>query len=134
MTYSRRSRSCLNLQQVEHLKGDEIPRAAQIIAVADTFDAMYSDRPYRKRMNFEKVVSIITEVSGTQLTPDVVDAFLRIVEKGGFKAKNDVGGGTFDDIDNIHKKFEAEGKQPEEGKPAEAGKENAAPKDENGEG
>lgn len=118
----------------DHLKGDEIPRAAQIIAVADTFDAMYSDRPYRKRMNFEKVVSIITEVSGTQLTPDVVDAFLRIVEKGGFKAKNDVGGGTFDDIDNIHKKFEAEGKQPEEGKPAEAGKENAAPKDENGEG
>ena len=56
------------------LKGDEIPRVAQIIAVADTFDAMYSDRPYRKRMNFEKAVSIIKEVSGTQLTADVVDA------------------------------------------------------------
>ncbi|MBQ9459369.1 MAG: hypothetical protein IJU66_05490, partial [Oscillospiraceae bacterium] len=39
------------------LTGDQIPRVAQIIAVADTFDAMYSTRPYRKRMNFEKVVS-----------------------------------------------------------------------------
>ncbi|MBQ8927565.1 MAG: HD domain-containing protein [Oscillospiraceae bacterium] len=52
-------------------KGDEIPRVAQIIAVADTFDAMYSDRPYRKRMNFEKAVSIMKEVRGTQLTEDV---------------------------------------------------------------
>jgi len=57
------------------LKGDEIPRVAQVIAVADTFDAMYSDRPYRKRMNFDKAVSIIREAAGTQLTSDVVDAF-----------------------------------------------------------
>ena len=86
------------------LKGDEIPRVAQIIAVADTFDAMYSDRPYRKRMNFEKAVSIIKEVSGTQLTSDVVDAFLKLVEKGQFRAPDDNGGGTVEDIDNIHKK------------------------------
>ncbi len=58
-----------------HLKGEEIPRVAQIIAVADSFDAMYSKRPYRERMNFEKVVAIIRSASGTQLTPDVVDAF-----------------------------------------------------------
>ncbi len=64
------------------LKGDKMPRVAQIIAVADAFDAMYSDRPYRKRMPFKKVVSIIQEVSGTQLTPDVVEAFMRLVEKG----------------------------------------------------
>ncbi len=57
-----------------HLKGEEIPRVAQIIAVADCFDAMYSNRPYRNRMNFDKAVSIIREVSGTQLTSDVVDA------------------------------------------------------------
>lgn len=87
------------------LKGDEIPRVAQIIAVADTFDAMYSDRPYRKRMNFDKAVSIIKEVSGTQLTEDVVDAFLRLVERGYFKAEDDNGGGTTEDINNIHKKF-----------------------------
>lgn len=90
------------------LKGDEIPRVAQIIAVADCFDAMYSDRPYRKRMNFDKAVSIIKEVSGTQLTPDVVDAFLRLVDKGEMRDKNDTGGGTTDDIDNIRSKFEAQ--------------------------
>ena len=73
----------------------------QIIAVADTFDAMYSNRPYRKRMNFEKAVSIIKEVSGTQLTPDVVDAFLRLVEKGEFRAADDLGGGSMENIENI---------------------------------
>ena len=87
------------------LKGDEIPRVAQIIAVADTFDAMYSDRPYRKRMNFEKAVSIIRDAAGTQLAADVVDAFLRLVDKGYFRAPDDVGGGTSEDIDNIHKSF-----------------------------
>ena len=85
------------------LKGDEIERVAQIIAVADTFDAMYSDRPYRKRMNFDKAVSIIKEVAGTQLTEDVVEAFLRIVERGGLRAEDDQGGGSMEDIDNIHK-------------------------------
>jgi energy-coupling factor transport system substrate-specific component len=86
------------------LTGEEIPRVAQIIAVADAFDAMYSNRPYRNRMNFEKVVSIIQGVSGTQLTPDVVDAFLRLVDKGEFRDPNDHGGGTTEDIDNIHKR------------------------------
>ena len=85
------------------LKGDQIPRVAQIIAVADTFDAMYSDRPYRKRMNFEKAVSIIQEVAGTQLETDVVEAFTRLVNKGEFRAPDDEGGGTTESIDNIHK-------------------------------
>ena len=83
------------------LKKEEIPRVAQIIAVADCFDAMYSNRPYRNRMNFEKVVSIIKEASGTQLTPDVVDAFLRLVEKGEFRAPDDHGGGSTESIENI---------------------------------
>lgn len=88
------------------LKEGEIPRVAQIIAVADTFDAMYSDRPYRKRMNYEKVIDIIRDVSGTQLTEDVVDAFLRLAEKGEFRAPDDTGGGTTEDISNIHKNQE----------------------------
>lgn len=86
------------------LKDNEIPRVAQLIAVADTFDAMYSDRPYRKRMNFDKAVSIIKEASGTQLTSDVVDAFLRLAEKGELRAPDDTGGGTFEDITNIREK------------------------------
>ena len=64
------------------LSGDEIPKVARIIAVADCFDAMYSDRPYRDHMDFEMVISIIREVSGTQLNPEVVDAFFRLVDKG----------------------------------------------------
>ena len=91
-----------------HLKEGEIPRVAQIIAVADCFDAMYSNRPYRKRMKFDKVISIIKEVSGTQLAPDVVEAFLRLVEKGEFRAPDDDGGGTTENIDNIHKSYSSD--------------------------
>lgn len=67
------------------LAGDEIPDVARIIAVADSFDAMYSDRPYRKRMDFDDVLATIREVSGTQLNPEVVDAFFRLVDKGEIK-------------------------------------------------
>ncbi len=68
------------------LSGDEIPQVARIIAVADCFDAMYSDRQYRKRLDFDTAISIIREASGTQLNPEVVDAFFRLVEKGEIKA------------------------------------------------
>jgi len=71
------------------LKHEEIPDVARIIAVADTFDAMYSNRPYRNRMPFSKVYNIITEVSGTQLDSEVVNAFVRLVEKGYFRAPDD---------------------------------------------
>ena len=85
------------------LTQNDIPIVAQIIAVADCFDAMYSNRPYRSRMNFEKAVSIIKEVSGTQLSSEVVDAFLRLVEKGEFRAPDDTGGGSTESIENIRK-------------------------------
>ena len=71
------------------LKDEEIPLVARIIAVADTFDAMYSNRPYRNRMPFAKVYSIIKEVRGTQLDPEVVDAFMKLVDEGKFRAPDD---------------------------------------------
>ena len=110
------------------LKGDEIPRVAQIIAVADTFDAMYSKRPYRNRMNFEKVVSIMKEVSGTQLESDVVDAFLKLVDKGEFRDPDDNGGGSLESIDNIHKKFES-GEAPAPNKSSKEGADEEAKED-----
>lgn len=58
------------------LAGDEIPRDAQIAAVADSFDAMTSDRPYRRGMHLEKVVGIFQNGRGTQWATDVVDALL----------------------------------------------------------
>ena len=84
-----------------HLKGDEIPRVAKVIAVADTFDAMYSTRSYRARMNFDKAVEIIRNAAGTQLDPEVVEAFLRLAERGELRAPDDTGGGSTENIENI---------------------------------
>ena len=70
------------------LVGDEIPEIAQIIAVADTFDAMYSTRPYRKKMKLEDVTAEIKRCSGTQLSEKVVKAFLELVDEGVFDKDN----------------------------------------------
>ena len=64
------------------LKGDEIPEVAQIIAVADTFDAMYSTRPYRKQMDVNVVLDELKRVSGTQLNGEVVNYLVELVEEG----------------------------------------------------
>jgi putative nucleotidyltransferase with HDIG domain len=66
----------------QSLKGEEIPIEDRIIAVADTFDAMTSDRPYRKGMSPEKAIVEIRKLAGTQFDPGVVAAFTRAYEKG----------------------------------------------------
>ena len=66
------------------LRGEEIPEVARIIGVADTFDAMYSTRPYRKRMELKTVVDEIQRCSGTQFSPEVVDAFMALYREGAF--------------------------------------------------
>ena len=63
------------------LKGDEILPSARIFAVADSFDAITSDRPYRRASTFESGRQIIRECSGTQFDPQVVSAFLSIPEE-----------------------------------------------------
>ena len=65
-----------------NLKGDEIPEVAQIIAVADTFDAMYSTRPYRRKMPLEEVVGEIKRCAGSQFNPKMVEAFMKVVDSG----------------------------------------------------
>ncbi len=57
------------------LRGDEIPLGARIIAVADTFDAITSARPYRDASPHRRALEILREESGTRLDPDVVKAF-----------------------------------------------------------
>lgn len=64
------------------LRGEAIPPEGRLVAVADTFDAMTSDRPYRKGMPPEKAIGIIREVAGSQLDPTVVEAFLRVWNAG----------------------------------------------------
>lgn len=64
------------------LKGDEIPLASRVIAVADTFDAMTTDRPYRPRLNDDAAATEIQRCSGTQFDPKVVEAFMRSFRTG----------------------------------------------------
>lgn len=63
------------------LKGEEITLGARILAVADVFDALISDRPYRAGLSLERVTSIMKEGVGTQFDPGVVDAFLTVIEQ-----------------------------------------------------
>ncbi|MEW6214164.1 MAG: HD domain-containing phosphohydrolase [Nitrospirota bacterium] len=63
------------------LKGEQIPLLARILAVADAFDAMTSDRPYRPRKSKEDTIKEIIESSGRQFDPQVVEVFLRWVNK-----------------------------------------------------
>jgi HD-GYP domain-containing protein (c-di-GMP phosphodiesterase class II) len=62
------------------LKGEEIPFLARIIAVADTFDAITSNRAYRSAKVAEKALAIVEDVAGTQLDPVVVEAFKEVYE------------------------------------------------------
>jgi putative nucleotidyltransferase with HDIG domain len=65
------------------LKGDQIPIASRVILVADTVEAMTSDRPYRKGMALERVVAEVHKFSGTQFDPLCANAFLRLLEREG---------------------------------------------------
>ena len=59
------------------LKGDQIPAGAKIVTLADSFDAMTTDRPYRKRLPLEDVLNDFRANTGTQFAPEVVCAFCR---------------------------------------------------------
>ena len=63
------------------LKGEEIPLLGRILAVTDAYSAMTSDRPYRKGLASEEAKAELRRVSGTQLDPPVVEAFLEFLEK-----------------------------------------------------
>jgi HD-GYP domain-containing protein (c-di-GMP phosphodiesterase class II) len=68
----------------------EIPIGARIFAVADTLDAMTSDRPYRRGTTFTNAIGEITRCADKQFDPEVVRAFLDIGEAGLMKIKQDM--------------------------------------------
>ena len=71
------------------LRGEQIPLAARIFAIADSFDAMTSDRPYRSALSTEEAVAEIRAGSGTQFDPLCVEAFEALVaEDDGFVLHN----------------------------------------------
>ncbi|HUU00879.1 MAG TPA: HD domain-containing phosphohydrolase [Myxococcota bacterium] len=63
------------------LKGEEIPIEARIIAVADAYDAMTSNRPYRQALPHTEALSEIGKASGLQFDSQVVDAFLSVIDE-----------------------------------------------------
>src|SRR5689334_18022879 len=67
------------------LKGDEIPLMGKIVAVADTFDAMTTDRPYQKAMKFEDALARIESFVGTRYDPAVVAALSEACKEGQIK-------------------------------------------------
>jgi HD-GYP domain-containing protein (c-di-GMP phosphodiesterase class II) len=62
------------------LKEEEIPLPARIFAVADVWDALTSDRPYRQAWTDEQAIKYITEQSGKHFDPQVVRAFIEMME------------------------------------------------------
>jgi putative nucleotidyltransferase with HDIG domain len=67
----------------EGLAGEQISLYGRIFAVADCYDAMTSDRPYRKGMPWEQVLNMLRQKSGTQFDPQVIDAFVQMCEQDG---------------------------------------------------
>jgi diguanylate cyclase (GGDEF)-like protein len=63
------------------LSGEDVPIESRIILVCDAFDAMTTDRPYRKRLHVEEACKRLRESAGTQFDPQVVDIFLNLVEE-----------------------------------------------------
>ncbi len=61
------------------LKGEAIPLGARILSVADTYDSMVTDRPYRKRLPMETAVAELKKLAGVQHDPKVIEAFLRVL-------------------------------------------------------
>lgn len=63
------------------ISGSEIPLEARIVAVADVFDALLTDRPYRSGYPWEQALEIIASMRGTELNPEIVDVFFANLER-----------------------------------------------------
>jgi diguanylate cyclase (GGDEF)-like protein/putative nucleotidyltransferase with HDIG domain len=63
------------------LAGTKIPLGARILAVADAFHAMISDRPYRKRMSLPKAIDELKKNAGSQFDPKIIEAFIEVLSK-----------------------------------------------------
>ena len=63
------------------LKGEEIPLGARILSIADAYEAMVSDRPYRKALSLKKAKQELLKGSGTQFDPEIVKVFLMVLGK-----------------------------------------------------
>jgi len=65
----------------EGLKGEEIPLQARMMALADVYDALISERPYKKAYTHDEAIQIIAEGSGTQFEPELAELFIQLSDK-----------------------------------------------------
>ena len=63
------------------IKGEEIPIISRISALVNAYDAMRSDRPYRRKMTKKQAIEEIKKCSGTQFDPEIADAFIEILKE-----------------------------------------------------
>lgn len=87
-------KDCVDIVKYEHerwdgsgypegLKGERIPLGARIVAVADVYDALRSERPYRRELSVDEAIEEIRRMRGRELDPRVVDALLQVLEEEG---------------------------------------------------
>ena len=65
----------------EGLKSDDIVLEAQILSLADVFDALTSERPYRRAMTLEEALKILDEGKGSQFEPKLADTFIKLIKE-----------------------------------------------------
>lgn len=68
----------------DNLKGDQIPLSARVFSIADVYDALTSERPYRNAWTKEKAIEYIKEQTGKLFDPGIVPEFLKLVHRNGF--------------------------------------------------
>jgi hypothetical protein len=73
----------------DRLAGDEIPVAARIVSVADAYDALLNDRPYRPALSHDDTLHVIATNAGTQFWPDAVSALVAMADDGANRASSD---------------------------------------------
>ncbi len=85
------------------LAGEEISLKARILAVVDTFDAMITDRPYRRALPYQRVIEELKKGAGTQFDPYVVESFIEMLNKRGQEFLINIGYGlTLSSYDNLY--------------------------------
>jgi putative two-component system response regulator len=76
------------------LKGPEIPVSGRLVAVADVFDSLGHERPYKRALPVDEVIEVMRSERGRHFDPDVLDALLRLVERGTLREKGLTAGGS----------------------------------------
>lgn len=82
----------------QEMWGDEIPIGARILTIVDSFDAMVSDRPYRKGMPIANALAELHRCSGTQFDPELVEHFCQIIDSGCYKGEVTCSQGYTDEV------------------------------------